>query len=158
MYTKEVGGFNPVLLSGLIGALVGAFAALASQFVAHRLAEKRERKRFKIESFERFRTEFSEDENLRRISVKKGRLTDDEIDEYIGFFEEIGLYFARDLVDIELVDEILGDAIVDAWDNEDIRSSIGSIRGGEDDPSYFKYFEDLARHLKRRKEERIRRQ
>jgi len=82
----------------------------------------------------------AEDPNLRRISVKKEPLTDDEIDEYMGFFEETGLYFARDLVDIELVDEILGDAIIDAWDYEDIRKSIGSIRGGEDDPSYFRYF------------------
>ncbi len=153
-----MGGLNPVLLSGLIGALVGALAALASQFLADHLAEGRERKRFQIQSFERFRREFSEDENLRRISVKKEPLTDDEIDDYIGFFEEIGLYFARDLVDIELVDEILGDAILDAWDNEHIRSSIGSIRGGEDDSSYFKYFKLLARHLKRLKEQRAKRQ
>ncbi|MFZ1889426.1 MAG: hypothetical protein WAU33_15465 [Candidatus Binataceae bacterium] len=66
-----MGEFLPVLL----GALVGAFAALASQFLAHFLAEKREHKRFQVQSFERFRREFSEDENLRRISQKKEPLT-----------------------------------------------------------------------------------
>ena len=68
-----------ILLSGLIGALVGAFAALASQFLANYLAEQRDRRRFQIQSFERFRSEFSEDENLRRISIKKEAMTDDEL-------------------------------------------------------------------------------
>jgi hypothetical protein len=147
---------DPILLSGLIGALVGAFAALASQFLAHRLAEQRERRRFQVQSFERFRKEFSEDENLRRISLKKESLSDDEIDELVGFFEEIGLYFARNLVDIELVDEILGDAILNAWHDEDIRRSVAAVRAAEDDPSYFKYFERLARHLDKLKEGRNR--
>src|SRR5271169_1316357 len=86
---------NPILLSGLVGAIVGASAAITAQFVSHRLASKRELIRFQIQSFERFRREFSEDENLRQISIKKEPLTDDEIDDYLGFFEEIGLYFHR---------------------------------------------------------------
>jgi len=53
---------NPILLSGLLGAVLAASAALLSQFLAHYLAEKRERKRFQIQSFERFRREFSEDQ------------------------------------------------------------------------------------------------
>jgi len=147
-------GINPILLSGLVGAILGGTAALASQFLAHHLAERRERKRFQIQSFERFRREFSEDQNLRRISVKEGKLTDDEIDDYIGFFEEIGIYFVRGLVDIELVDEILGNYITEAWEDEEIRKSIFASRGGEDDSTYFKYFEALARHLVALKEKR----
>jgi hypothetical protein len=34
------------------------------------------------------------------------------------FFEEIGLYFHRNLVDVELVDEILGDSIIGAWEDD----------------------------------------
>ena len=137
----------PILLSGFVGAVVGAAAALAAQFLGHNLATKRELLRFQIQSFERFRREFSEDENLRRISIKKEPLTDDEIDDYLGFFEEIGLYFHRNLVDIELVDEILGDSITVVWEREYIRKAIGSIRGAQDDPTYFRYFEQLAKHL-----------
>jgi hypothetical protein len=146
---------NPILLSGLVGAIVGAAAAITSQFVAHRLANKRELLRFQIQSFERFRREFSEDENLRQISIKKEPLSDDEIDDYLGFFEEIGLYFHRELVDVELVDEILGDSIIDAWEDEHIRKAIGSVRGAEDDPTYFVYFERLAKHLIEMREKRI---
>ena len=143
-----------IVLSGLVGAVVGATAAIATQFLANRLAFKRELLRFQIQAFERFRTEFTEDENLRRISIKKEPLTDDEIDDYLGFFEEIGLYFRRNLVDIELVDEILGDAIISAWEDDSIRKSVGAIRGGEDDPTYFEYFEQLAKHLINRRRQR----
>ena len=148
---------NPILLSGLVGAIVGASAAITAQFVSHRLASKRELIRFQIQSFERFRREFSEDENLRQISIKKEPLTDDEIDDYLGFFEEIGLYFHRNLVDVELVDEILGDSIIDAWEDEHIRKAIGAIRGAEDDHTYFLYFERLAKHLISMRDERIKR-
>ncbi len=86
--------------------------------------------------------------------MKEEPLTDDEIDDYVGFFEEIGIYFARDLVDIELVDEILGDYITEAWGDEEIRKSIFASRGGEDDSTYFKYFEVLARYLVASKEKR----
>lgn len=127
---------------------------MLSQLVAHLLAEKRERSRFRIQSFERFRRELTEDENLRRIGVKKESLTDDEIDEYLGFFEEVGIYFERDLVDVALVDEIMGDEIVNAWDDPRIKEAIGAVRMGEDDPTYFRYFERLARHLKKLKQQR----
>ena len=75
-----------IVLSGLVGAVVGATAAIVAQFLANRLAFKRGLLRFQIQSFERFRTEFTEDENLRRISIKKEPLSDDEIDDYLGFF------------------------------------------------------------------------
>jgi len=58
------------------------------------------------------------------------------------------------LVDVQLVDEILGNYITEAWEDEEIRKSIFAIRGGEDDSTYFKYFEALARHLLTLKEKR----
>ncbi len=80
-----------IVLSGLVGAIVGSTAAILAQFVGNRLATKRELLRFQIQAFERFRSEFTEDKNLRRISIKKEPLSDDEIDDYLGFFEEIGV-------------------------------------------------------------------
>ena len=150
-----MGGPYDILYSGVVGAIVGAAAALISQFLAHHLAARRERERFQIQSFERFRREFTEDLNLRRISTKKEALTDDEIDEYLGFFEEIGIYFDRHLVDVDLVDEILGDDIIYAWEDQKIREAVGAIRAGEDDPTYFTYFEKLARYLIRRRDDRV---
>jgi hypothetical protein len=78
--------------------------------------------RLKIESFERVENLLKT--NLRRIDNKKEPLTDEEIDDYIGFFEEVGLYHHGDLVDIDLVNEILGDSITTAYDDSHIRESI----------------------------------
>jgi len=76
-----------LVISAVAGASIGAAAVLAAQIVSSAEA----RKRFKVEVFERFRRESSEDRELRRISTKREPLTDEEVDEYIGFFEEIGL-------------------------------------------------------------------
>ena len=113
----------------ILSAAVGASGAIVAQIVSQFLVTRRESRRFKIEAFERFRREFAEDPELRRIGTKKEPLADDEVDEYIGFFEEIGLYYKRGLVDIELVDEILGDAIIQAYQDDGIMRSIGAARG-----------------------------
>lgn len=139
----------------ILGAAVGASGAILAQIMSQILVTRRENRRFKIEAFERFRREFSEDPNLRRISIKKEPLEDDEVDDYIGFFEEIGLYYKRGLVDLELVDEVLGDAITQAYLDDEIMKSIGAARGQERDSSYFRHFEHLAKVLLARKSKRI---
>jgi len=92
----------------LASALVGAFGAIAAQIVAQLLARGREGRRFALESFQRFRSEFDEDAELRRIDAKEESLTDEETERILGFFEEVGLYADKGLVDEEMVDEILG--------------------------------------------------
>ena len=148
-----------ILLSGLVGAAVGATAAIASQFIADWLARKRELDRFCVQSFERFCREFSEDQRLRAIANKypEARLENKEIEDYIGFFEEIGIYASRDLVDVELVDTILGDAIVECYEDRDIIDFVRSVRVEEGDNSYWEFFEKLAADLvARRNQRRIR--
>jgi hypothetical protein len=92
----------------ILGALVGAAGAIVAQIVNDRLSKGRERERLRVESFENFRREFTGDKELQRIDQKDEPLTDEEIDYYLGFFEEIGIYVERDLVDVDLVDEIMG--------------------------------------------------
>jgi hypothetical protein len=102
-----------VFQSGIIGGLLGASGALLSQLLAHRLNRRRELERFAIQSFERFRTELWQDSELRKISLKHTNepLTEEEMQDYLGFFEEVGLYAERNLVDLQLVDEIMGDIL-----------------------------------------------
>jgi hypothetical protein len=141
-------GYGPywILLSGLIGGMFGAAAAIIAQFVGDSLARKRELTRFQIQSFERFRREFSESAGLQSIASKhpEERLENKEIEDYLGFFEEIGLYAYRGLVDIELVDSVLGDYMIDCYEDKDIMDFIRDVRIEERDPSYFEFFERLA--------------
>ncbi len=140
---------NPILLSGLVGALLGATAAILSQFVADWLARKRELGGFRVQSFERFRREFSEDPTLRAIATKyyDNRLENKEIEDYLGFFEEIGIYADRNLVDVELVDLILGDHITECYEDRDIMDFVRNVRHEEGDSTYFEFFEKLAAKL-----------
>lgn len=91
-----------VLVSAATGGLVGALGAVSAQLVAHFLTRRRDENRFRIESFERLRREYDADEELRRISQKNDPLTDRETERILGFFEEVGLYWERNLIDRDL--------------------------------------------------------
>lgn len=143
----------------LVAALIGAAAALLSQLVAHFLNRAREKRRFGIEAFEKFRAEFIDDEDLRRISKKyhddnESALTDDEIERYIDFFEDVGLYHAKKLIDLDMVDESLGDFIMDCYNDEAVRKYIYAARAEERDNSYWERFENLAKELLERRDKR----
>ena len=96
---------------------------------------------------------------LRRISKKyyddnESALTDDEIERYIDFFEDVGLYHAKKLIDLDMVDESLGDFIMDCYNDEAVRKYIYATRAEERDNSYWERFENLAKELIERREKR----
>lgn len=142
----------------IVSALIGATAALLSQLVAHFLNRKRENLRFGIQAFEKFRAEFMDDEELRRISKKydddEHELTEEEIERYIDFFEDIGLYRSKKLIDLDMVDESLGDYIMECYEDDAVRKHIYAARGEERDNSYWEHFEKLAKELIKRREKR----
>jgi len=105
-------------LYGLMGAVVGAGGALGAQFLNHRLTSGRELARFKVSSFERFAAQLSNDPELRRTRNKRGDLTEDEMERFLEFLEEVGVYFHRQLIDLELLDECLGDDIMDFYEGD----------------------------------------
>jgi hypothetical protein len=139
-----------VFQSGVIGGLLGAAGALLSQFLAHRLNRRRELERFAIQSFERFRRELSEDDELRKISLTHTDkdLTEKEMQDYLGFFEEVGLYAERNLVDMQLVDEIMGDYVIDCYNDDAMRKFISGVRREERDSSYYLFREAGGAHCK----------
>ena len=141
----------------ILAAAVGVAGALISQFVADWLTRGRELRRFRVESFERFRSELSEDEKLRVISNKhtKQPLTDGEMQDYLGFWEEVGIYHANRIIDEELLDEILGDYITDCYNDGEMRKFIAAFRAEERDDTYYEFFEKLARSLLERRAKRI---
>ena len=54
----------------LASAAIGTFAAILAQIVSHFLIKDREDRRFAIQSFERFRSQFIDNPELNRISKK----------------------------------------------------------------------------------------
>lgn len=74
-------------------------------------------------------------------------MTDEEIETYVDFFEDLGFYESKGLLDLEMVDESLGDYIIDCYEDDEVMKYIGAIRGEERDSTYWEYFERLARQL-----------
>lgn len=139
----------------IVAALIGAGASLLAQLVAHLLNRGRENRRFRLESYRQFRAEFIEDQELRNISRKSyAEFTAEETERYLDFFEDMGLYWARKLIDLDLIDECFGDYVIDCYQNDDIMKYVGAVRGEQRDPSYWEHFENLAKELLRRQEER----
>ncbi len=131
----------------LLGAAVGAPGSLIGVFVNSWLTSRRELRRFRIDSFERYRNEFFKDESLRQIREKEEPETEEEIEDLVGFYDEIGLYAHRGLIDMELLDEILGDYILDAYHSVRVMQHVVKVRMDMKDKSYYVYFEELAKQL-----------
>ena len=146
-------GYGPIWI--ILGAGVGAAGAILAQIVNHRLTRKRDLERLRLETFETFRRQFMEDKRLHDIDNKEGPLTDQEIDYYLGFFDVLALYWKRGFVELALVDEVLGDSIMIAYDSEKIMKSIYEVRAGMKDKTYFEHFEELAKELKKLQKRRI---
>jgi hypothetical protein len=80
-----------------------------------------------------------EDADLKVIRRKhtKEPLTNEQIQDYVGFWEEVGIYQNKGIIDEELLDEILGDYIIDCYNDVEIRKVIAEIRTDEHDDSYY---------------------
>ena len=75
--------------------------------------------------------------------------------DYLGFWEEVGLYHANRIIDEQLLDEILGDYITDCYNDGEMRKFIAAFRAEERDDTYYEFFEKLARSLLERRAKRI---
>lgn len=81
-------------------------------------------------------------------------VTTDEIHEYAGFFEEVAIYFKRDLIDIVLVDEIMGDEILSLYTYILDSGFLAEVREEEPTEGYYDNLEALAKELERRQRKR----
>ena len=144
----------------LLSAAVGSLTTLAGIFLNNHLTFRRDLKKLRLETFERFRDEFSRNSNVEKVGKKfagRDRLEKREIEQYLVFFEEIGLFAHRGYVDEELVDEILGDHIIEAYHDKQIMEYITETRKERNDKTYFVYFEKLAKKLDQKSDIRKRR-
>jgi hypothetical protein len=146
-------GYGPVWI--ILSACVGATSAIVAQIVNDRLTRKRDLEHLRLQTFETFRRQFMDDKRLQGIDNKDEPLTDDEVDYYLGFFDVLALYWKRGFVEIALVDEVLGDSIIIAYDSDKIMKSIYEVRAGMKDKTYFEHFEELAKELKKMQRSRV---
>jgi len=69
----------------------------------------------------------------------------------VMFYEEVGILLRRKLIDIGLVDDLLGNSAKQIW--EKIRTPIEHVRKSGIDPRAYEHFEYLYNELKKREQQ-----
>jgi hypothetical protein len=76
-----------------------------------------------------------------------GLFNNDQINSYLGFFEDLGLYLRRSVLSVELIDHGFGAFIVEAYEDEELKRYIREMRETAKQPEAFKDFEFLAQSI-----------
>jgi hypothetical protein len=87
---------------------------------------------------------------LRAIRAKLSNnqpLTEVEIKDYLAFFEGVGLYYDRNMIDYRLLKVMMGPAIVECYENKTFRTYVDAMR--KQDSSYYSYFVEVATQLEK---------
>jgi hypothetical protein len=85
----------------------------------------------------------------RRSILQKngGEFTEYDIHAYLRYFEMIERFIDRDVISLDLVDEMFGSNIARAWENDEIREDVLRMRERRNDKRYFEHFEKLAKDI-----------
>ena len=125
----------------------GVVLGIALSYMVYCFQYQDTRQAQKVEVFWRYRKEVLDNQDLRNtirnIETTKGN----EIQPLLDLYEEIGLHASRDLIDLHLTDEILGDDIVAVYRSEHVNEWIDSLRKRESDDTYYTHFIALGNQL-----------
>lgn len=87
------------------------------------------------------------EEKKKLLKANRGKFTEYELDDYLGYYELMAQYEKKGLLDFELIDEMFGHYIVLAWKNREVKKYIKELRKETNDPRYYEPFQHLAMRL-----------
>ncbi len=126
-----------------LGILLGIFFS----YLVYRLQRKHTLQTQRVEVFWRYRKEILDNQDLRNTIRNIEVIQGDKLQPLLDLYEEIGLHVSRDLIDLHLTDEILGDDIVTAYKSQHVNKWINNIRRAERDETYYVHFMTLGKQL-----------
>ncbi len=135
---------------------LGVVIGIALSYLVYRLQHRHTLQIQKIEVFWRYRKAALDNRDLHNAMMDVNVTKDDpnKLQTLLDFYEEVGLHVSRDLIDLHLTDEILGDGIVAAYEAKHIQEGIKKIRDSESDDTYYEHFIDLGKQLSIKAQER----
>lgn len=87
-------------------------------------------------------------EEHRPILLKnKGIFSEYDLHAYLRYFEMIERFTAKGIISLDLVDEMFGNYIARAWENNEIKEYVTRVRENREDQRYFEHFEQLAKKI-----------
>ncbi len=85
------------------------------------------------------------EENRNILKENGGDHTMYQLDDYLGYYELMSMFWKKTLIDFDTIDEMFGHYMSKAWRNKEINKYIIDTRGQEGgDARYYKPFEELA--------------
>ena len=143
-----------VLSSALISALIAAVVSIYNYNRQIDLSIRLEGTKL----FRELAKDFYGDDRFREIKAAVegckplykswgGSFSHNQINNYLGFFEDLGFFLKQDLISVDAVDHLFGAYIIEAAENPEMQKYIDNLRRGMQDPEAFKEFEGLAKKL-----------
>lgn len=76
-----------------------------------------------------------------------GGFNRDEMNRYLGFFDDLGFYVKRGALDLSMINQFFAPHIIEAYETTEIRQYIKEFRENFKQREAFRNFEELARSL-----------
>jgi hypothetical protein len=150
-----LGLLTAVATSTIVGGVVGFAASKSFDLYTFKKGQEYEMLRFTTDLAQDFYSQVPLYRQV-RTSIEAcadlykewgGRFDHDEINQYLGFFENLGYFYKQGLLPLELIDHFFGAHIVEASVNPQVRDYIDSFHTRAQQ-SAFADFINLANNLK----------
>jgi hypothetical protein len=73
-----------------------------------------------------------------------GQFDNDQINRYLGFFEDLGFYYRQGVLRLEIIDYAFGSYLIEAYENPEMQRYIKGLRDKAEQRDAFVEFERLA--------------
>lgn len=83
---------------------------------------------------------------------KKGAFDNDEVNRYLGFFEDLGFYYSEGALDLRFINQEFGAYIIEAYEYNELRRYVEEMQVRAKQKDAFVNFQALAKELEKRAE------
>jgi hypothetical protein len=97
--------------------------------------------------FQRIRTSLESCQNI--YASWGGKFKHDEINRYLGFFDDLGFLYKEKLLDLKIIDQLFGAFIIESYENNELRKYIDDLKANAHQPQAFADYVALAQALEK---------
>ncbi len=80
---------------------------------------------------------------------EKGQFNNDELNRYLGFFDDLGFYHRKGALDLEIINQFFGAYIIEANEYNEVRRYVEDLQRKAEQKAAFVEFQALAQALEK---------
>lgn len=149
---------------GVVGSVLGFFASQFLSFYTFQkgieTSQKVEKVRLARElvkefyeedaiTFRKMRTAIESCEQLYIGFKKGGKFSNDEINRYLGFFDDVGFYYREGALDLTIINQQFGAYIIEAREYDELRRYVKELQDNAKQKTAFIHFQALSDALEK---------